>query len=178
MRERSCRFSWENPYNISSLPIVYPVRLESRVEESSRHGSVLLFILHFFFLHACGFICMCHNNFPGSCIRNVKFRCNKIHNIIDSCDLNPQNGPPVGSRTHPATSRCNPPDSFRHNSHQKSPNKSTRMSERDALLPRLPSTTDNKSFYFMNKTKSQAVRNYGFTIDVHFSSDKKSFVIF
>eukprot|EP01032_Pedospumella_encystans_P038367 gene38367-43461_t len=30
------------------------------------------------------------------------------------------------------------------------------MSERDALLPRLPSTTDNKSFYFMNKTKSQA----------------------
>jgi len=29
--------------------------------------------------------------------------------------------------------------------------------ERDALLPRLPSTSDNKSFYFMTKTKSQVV---------------------
>jgi hypothetical protein len=30
--------------------------------------------------------------------------------------------------------------------------------EKDALLPRLPSTSENKSFYFMKKTKSQSVK--------------------
>jgi len=53
-------------YNISSLQIVYPVRLGSRVDESSRDSSVsYVSYCTIFLLHACGFICMCHNNFPA-----------------------------------------------------------------------------------------------------------------